>query len=78
MDTNWKNKVVHLSAIHGTTFGNFTALSPTGKLKYFIAKGSSSSYNMSSSLTGKKSLLFSTFPIFYTKAKIGWAAQSDL
>jgi len=45
----------------------------------FIAKGSSSSYNNFPVLLGKKSLLFLIYPsYFYTKAKIGWAAQSDL
>ena len=66
-----KNKVVHLSAIHCITFGNFTTLSPTGKLRSFIAKGSSSSYNMSSSLTGKKSLSSSLcFLFLYKKQKL--------
>ena len=44
----------------------------------FIAKGSSSSYNNFPVLLGKKSLFFSTFPTFIQKAKVGWAAQSDL
>ena len=78
MDTNWKNKVVHLSAIHGTTFGNFIALSPTSKLKSFIAKGNSYSYNASSSLTGEKSPFLFFIYYIYTKESNGWAAQSSL
>ena len=46
MDKSWKNKIVHLSAIHSITFESATNLSPTGKQCFFIAKRNSSSYNI--------------------------------
>jgi len=71
MDTMLKNKVVHLSTIHGKAFEIPPIFFQQENCKFFIAKGNSSSYNTSSPvLLGKKALLLSTLPTFIQKGKM--------
>ena len=70
-----ENEIVPLQQIHSITFEHSTQLSPTGKLSLSIAKGNSSSYNISSNLTGKKSLLLSKSSIFIQKEPNCWVAH---
>ena len=65
-----KNKVIHLSTVHGTTFGTLHGPFSNRQTKLFIAKWSSSSYNKSSSLTGKKPLLCLSSLVLYKKTKM--------
>ena len=76
-DTMLKNKVVHISTIHGKTFEIPPIFFQQANCN-FIAKGNSSSYNNLPVLLGKKSPFASMLPTFIQKGKNGWAAQSDL
>ena len=65
-----KNKVVHLSAIHCITFGNFTALSPTGKLKTLLQKEIVLFTIGPPVLLGKNPFPLSIFPSFIQKTEL--------
>ena len=62
-----KNKVVHLSASHCITFGNFTALSPIGKLKYLLQKEIVLLTIGPPVLLGKSPFLCPSFLVLYKK-----------
>ena len=66
-----ENKIVHLSAIHGITFGNSTNLSPTRKPYFFIAKRNSSSYNIAFQSNWEKASIPSKFSTFIQKGEMG-------
>ena len=58
---------------------NFTKLSPTGNLQFFIAKGNSSSYNILSQIyLGKSPFLTSNSPIFIQNNKTFGLPLGDL
>ena len=79
MDKNWKNKIVHLSAIHSITFESTTNLPPIGKQDFFIAKRNSSSYNIAFSMSNwEKVPLPSKSITFIQKGWNRWAAQKYL
>ena len=71
MDIMLKNKIVHLPTIHGKTFETPPIFFQQENCKFFIAKGSSSSYNISSPvLLGKKAPFPSMLPTFIQKGKM--------
>ena len=78
MDIMLKNKVVHLSIIHVKTFEIPLIFFPQANYNFILQKEVVLLTINFQSYWEKSPFLFSTFPIFIQKAKIGWAAQSDL